>query len=374
MQIKNGTVFFPDGTFSKKNIIIENGKIIDVSDFTPDADAIDADGMYVVAGYIDMHIHGADGSDCCDEKMEALDTVASYLAKQGVTSFAATTMSLGEDTLSNVATLVKERMANPVKGNATIRGINMEGPFFCQAKRGAQNPEFIINPDYDFYKRINEKSGNNIKIVDIAPELEGSDEFIQKVSKECVVSIAHTEATYDIAERAFKNGAKNVTHLYNAMPPFSHREPGVVGAASDYAEHVELICDGIHSHPATVRSVFKLFGDDRVCIISDAMQACGLPDGQYELGGQAVFVNNGKAVIASGAIAGSTTNLAEGVRRAVKFGVPIESAFKAATINPAKVLGVDDKIGSVEVGKEADILLLDKNLVPQTIIIGGEIL
>ena len=374
MQIKNGTVFFPDGTFAKKNIIIENGKIIDVSDFTPDADAIDADGMYVVAGYIDMHIHGANGSDCCDGKMEALDTVAAYLAKQGVTSFAATTMSLGEDTLSNVATLVKERMANPVKGNATIRGINMEGPFFCQAKRGAQNPEFIINPDYDFYKRVNEKSGNNIKIVDIAPELEGSDEFIQKVSKECVVSIAHTEATYDIAERAFKNGAKNVTHLYNAMPPFSHREPGVVGAASDYAEYVELICDGIHSHPATVRSVFKLFGDDRVCIISDAMQACGLPDGQYELGGQAVFVNNGKAVIASGAIAGSTTNLAEGVRRAVKFGVPIESAFKAATINPARVLGVDDKIGSIEVGKEADILLLDKNLVPQTIIIGGEIL
>lgn len=374
MQIKNGRVFLKDGSFVQANIRIENGRITEVSDFTPDADAVDAKGMYVVPGYVDIHIHGADGSDCCDATVEALDTVAAYLAKQGVTSFAATTMSLGEDTLSAVAQAVKERMDNPAEGCAKIVGINMEGPFFSKAKRGAQNEKFIINPDYEFFSRVNAKSGNNVKLIDIAPELEGSKEFIEKASKDCVVSIAHTEADYDTSVMAFENGVTHVTHLYNAMPPFSHRAPGVVGAAADYAKDIELICDGIHSHPATVRSVFRLFGDDRVCIISDAMQACGLADGEYELGGQKVFVSESKATLANGTIAGSTTNLAEGVRRAVKFGVPLESALKAATANPARVLGMTGEIGSVEAGAKADILILDESLTPTTIIIDGKVL
>lgn len=374
MQIKNGRVFLKDGSFVQANIRIENGRITEVSDFTPDADAVDAKGMYVVPGYVDIHIHGADGSDCCDATVEALDTVAAYLAKQGVTSFAATTMSLGEDTLSAVAQAVKERMDNPAEGCAKIVGINMEGPFFSKAKRGAQNEKFIINPDYEFFSRVNAKSGNNVKLIDIAPELEGSKEFIEKASRDCVVSIAHTEADYDTSVMAFENGVTHVTHLYNAMPPFSHRAPGVVGAAADYAKDIELICDGIHSHPATVRSVFRLFGDDRVCIISDAMQACGLADGEYELGGQKVFVSESKATLANGTIAGSTTNLAEGVRRAVKFGVPLESALKAATANPARVLGMTGEIGSVEAGAKADILILDESLTPKTIIIDGKVL
>lgn len=374
MQIKNGRVFLKDGSFVQANIRIENGRITEVSDFTPDADAVDAKGMYVVPGYVDIHIHGADGSDCCDATVEALDTVAAYLAKQGVTSFAATTMSLGEDTLSAVAQAVKERMDNPAEGCAKIVGINMEGPFFSKAKRGAQNEKFIINPDYEFFSRVNAKSGNNVKLIDIAPELEGSKEFIEKASRDCVVSIAHTEADYYTSVMAFENGVTHVTHLYNAMPPFSHRAPGVVGAAADYAKDIELICDGIHSHPATVRSVFRLFGDDRVCIISDAMQACGLADGEYELGGQKVFVSESKATLANGTIAGSTTNLAEGVRRAVKFGVPLESALKAATANPARVLGMTGEIGSVEAGAKADILILDESLTPKTIIIDGKVL
>ncbi len=374
MQIKNGNVFLKDGSFVKANIRIDGGKITEVSDFTPEEGAVDAEGMYVVPGYVDIHIHGANGSDCCDATVDALDTVAAYLAKQGVTSFAATTMSLGEDTLSAVAEAVKFRMENPAENSAKIRGINMEGPFFSKAKRGAQNEKFIINPDYEFFSRVNAKSGNNVKLIDIAPELEGSVEFIKKASRDCVVSIAHTEADYDTAVTAFKSGVTHVTHLYNAMPPFSHRAPGVVGAASDYAKHVELICDGIHSHPATVRSVFKLFGDDRICIISDAMQACGLEDGEYELGGQKVFVSEGRATLANGTIAGSTTNLAEGVRRAVKFGVPVASALKAATVNPAGVLGIEDKAGILEAGRDADILILDESLTPKTVIISGKIL
>lgn len=373
MQIKNGTVFFKDGRFAKANVRIDNGIIADVSDFAPEADAVNAEGMYIVPGYIDLHIHGADGSDCCDATVEALDTIAAYLAKQGVTSFCATTMTLGEDILSRVAEAVKTRMADPAEYSAKICGINMEGPFVSKAKRGAQNERFIVDPDYDFFCRINEKSGHNVKLVDIAPELDGSMEFIQKASKDCVVSIAHTQADYDTAVTAFKNGVSHVTHIYNAMPPFTHRAPGVIGAAVDHARYVELICDGIHVHPAVVRTTFALFGD-RVCIISDAMKACGLADGEYELGKQAVFVRNGCAYLANGSIAASTTNLAECVRRAVKFGVPLEAALKAATINPARAIGEEGRIGSIEPGAEADILILDQDLNPQTIIISGKIL
>lgn len=280
---------------------------------------------------------------------------------------------VGEDILSKVAEAVKIRMDNPIEYGAKIRGINMEGPFVSKAKRGAQNEKFIINPDYGFFKCINEKSGYNVKFVDIAPELDGSIEFIQKAHKDCIVSIAHTQADYDTAVNAFKNGAAHVTHLYNAMPSFSHRAPGVIGAAADYARSVELICDGIHIHPAVVRATFAMFGD-RVCIISDAMKACGLADGEYELGKQAVFVRNGCAFLANGTIAASTTNVAECVRRTVKFGVPIETVLKAATINPARAIGEEGRIGSIEPGAEADILIMDKELNPQTIILGGKIL
>ncbi|MBD5098636.1 MAG: N-acetylglucosamine-6-phosphate deacetylase [Clostridiales bacterium] len=373
MQIKNGTAFFKDGSFGKTNVSINHGKISDVSSFAPEADAIDAEGMYVVPGYIDLHIHGADGSDCCDGTVGALDIMAAHLAKQGVTSFCATTMTLGEDVLSEVAEAVKTRMADPAEYSAKICGINMEGPFVSKAKRGAQNEKFIVNPDYDFFSRVNEKSGYHVKLIDVAPELDGAMEFIQKASKDCVVSIAHTQADYDTAVAAFKNGASHVTHLYNAMPAFTHRAPGVIGAAAEHTRYVELICDGIHVHPAVVKATFAMFGD-RVCIISDAMKACGLPDGEYELGKQAVFVRNGCAYLANGSIAASTTNLAECVRRTVKFGVPLEAALKAATINPARAIGEEGRIGSIETGAEADILILDKELHPKTIIVGGKIL
>ena len=187
-------------------------------------------------------------------------------------------------------------------------------------------------------------------------------DFIRQASQLCTVSLAHTTADYDTAMNAFENGAKHVTHLFNGMPPFHHRRPGVVGAAADTGVFVELISDGHHIHPSMVRSVFRLFGDDKVCLISDAMRACGMPEGRYDLGGQVVTVNYGAARIDSGSLAGSVTVLTDCFRKAVQFGVPLECALKAATINPATSAGLDHLLGSLAVGKRADILILNKDL------------
>ena len=208
--------------------------------------------------------------------------------------------------------------------------------------------------------------------MDVSPELPGALYFIRKASKMCTVSIAHTCATYEEAKAGFAAGATHTTHLFNAMPAFTHRAPGVVGAAADDAAHVEIISDGIHLHPAVVRAVFAMFGNDRVCLISDSMRAAGMPNGEYSLGGQKVFMNDGKATLEDGTIAGSATCLAECFRRAVKFGVPLETALKAATINPAKAVNLFDEVGSITTGKRADVLILNKEtLQPETIFIGG---
>ncbi|MEG2770057.1 MAG: amidohydrolase family protein, partial [Oscillospiraceae bacterium] len=245
------------------------------------------------------------------------------------------------------------------------------GPFFNKAKKGAQAEKYIINPDADMFDRLLTRSGDNILLWDCAPELEGAVDFIRHASEETTVSIAHTCATYDEAKAAFSAGANHVTHLFNAMPPYNHRDPGVVGAASDYADFVELICDGIHIHPSVIRGVFAQFGEDRVCLISDSMNACGMPNGTYSLGGQTVYVTDGKATLENGTIAGSATCLAECFRRCVKFGVPLETALRAATANPADSVGLYDEIGSISVGKRADILLLDADLQVEKVIHEG---
>ena len=304
---------------------------------------------------------------------ETIAVQSGYLARQGVTGFCATTMSFDEKTLTRAAECVKEHIQNAPAGHAGIRGINMEGPFISRSKAGAQNPKHIIRPDYDMFRRINNASGNRIRIVNVAPEVDGMEDFIKKASRECTVSIAHTTADYLTCLKAFENGASHVTHLYNAMPPFLHREPGVIGAAMEKADYVELICDGVHVHPSVIRATFRLF-PGRVCIISDSMKACGLADGEYSLGGQPVYVKNGLATHKDGTLAGSTVSLAECVRRTVKFGVALEEVLKAATINPARAIGGEGIFGSIECGAEADLLLLDQNLVPWTIIINGTIL
>ena len=240
----------------------------------------------------------------------------------------------------------------------------MEGPFISPAKKGAQNGKYIHKPDADMFRRLQEKAGGLFKLVDIAPEEEGSMKFIEALKDEVTISLAHTTADFDIANEAYQKGARHTTHLYNAMPSFSHRAPGVIGAACDN-EHVrvELIADGIHIHPAVVRTTFKMFGSDRVVLISDSMMATGLTDGDYSLGGQAVKVVGQLATLADGTIAGSATNLMGCVRSAVKnMGIPLGTAIKAAAVNSAKAIGITDNYGSITPGKKANLVLLDKDL------------
>ena len=376
MIIKNGQVFNSNGRFIPADVELAGDRIVKVAPAgTLHGDEeLDAAGKYVTPGFVDIHIHGAAGSDFCDG-MDGSDkyvrAMQKYLGSQGVTSFLGTTMAFSEEILDRIFDTARPIFGQEGYG-AILRGVNMEGPFFNKAKKGAQAEEYIIDPDWEMFQRLWERSGHNIRLVDVAPELPGALEFAQKASKLCTVSIAHTCATYEEATAAFANGFTHTTHLFNAMPAFTHRAPGVVGAASDFAEHIEMICDGIHLNPSVVRAVFNMFGPDRVCIISDAMQACGMPNGEYSLGGQKVFMTDGLATLADGTIAGSATCQAEGFRRAVKFGVPLESALKAATINPAKAAGLYDEVGSIAVGKRADVLVLGADLHPEHIFIGGK--
>lgn len=376
MIIKNGQVFNSNGRFIPADVELAGDRIVKVAPAgTLHGDEeLDAAGKYVTPGFVDIHIHGAAGSDFCDG-MDGSDkyvrAMQKYLGSQGVTSFLGTTMAFSEEILDRIFDTARPIFGQEGYG-AVLRGVNMEGPFFNKAKKGAQAEEYIIDPDWEMFQRLWERSGHNIRLVDVAPELPGALEFAQNASKLCTVSIAHTCATYEEATAAFANGFTHTTHLFNAMPAFTHRAPGVVGAASDFAEHIEMICDGIHLNPSVVRAVFNMFGPDRVCIISDAMQACGMPNGEYSLGGQKVFMTDGLATLADGTIAGSATCQAEGFRRAVKFGVPLESALKAATINPAKAAGLFDEVGSIAVGKRADVLVLGADLHPEHIFIGGK--
>ena len=376
MILKNGKIFTALGRFMEADVEIQGDRIARIAPAgtLEGSDVIDASGKYVTPGFVDIHIHGAFGDDfcdCVDGSDQYVKTMAKYLGSQGVTTFMGTTMAFSEEILTGIFQTVRP-LFNQEGLGAVLRGVNMEGPFFNKDKKGAQAEEYIIDPDTAMFDRLFEVSGGNIKLVDVAPELPGSLEFIEQASKKCTVSIAHTCATYEEAKAAFAHGASHTTHLFNAMPAFTHRAPGVVGASADDAAHVEMICDGIHLHPAVVRAVFALFGDERVCLISDSMRACGMPNGEYSLGGQKVIMNDGKATLEDGTIAGSATCLAECFRRAVKFGVPLETALRAATINPAQAVGLFDELGSITAGKRADVLVLNKDLQPEHIFVGGK--
>lgn len=376
MILKNGQVFNALGRFLKADVEIEGDRIVQVAPAGTlhGEEEMDAAGKYVTPGFVDIHIHGAAGADfcdCVDGRDQYVRTMQQYLGSQGVTTFMGTTMAFSEEILNGIFSTVKPLFHKEGNG-AVLRGVNMEGPFFNKAKKGAQAEKYIVDPDWAMFQRLYETSGENIKLVDVAPELPGAVEFIENASKLCTVSIAHTCASYEEAKAAYAAGATHTTHLFNAMPVFTHRAPGVVGAAADDAAHVEMISDGIHLHPAVVRAVFALFGADRVCLISDSMRACGMPNGEYSLGGQKVFMKDGLATLEDGTIAGSATCLAECFRRAVGFGVPLETALRAATINPAQAVGLFDELGSVTAGKRADLLVLNKDLQPEAIFIGGK--
>lgn len=370
MIIKNGMVYSEKGTFEKVDIYIREDRFTDNNE--NDKDIMDAEGLYAIPGLTDIHFHGCAGYDFCDGSQEALEAIATYQAENGITSICPATMTLDDEALTKIFTNAAEYKSE--KG-ATLVGINMEGPYLSYSKRGAQNPSFLRKPDGEHFRKMNKLSGNLIKLVVIAPEEEGARAFIKELKDEVVISIGHTNANYQVALEAFNEGASHVTHLYNAMIPFSHREPGVVGAALDSeSTKVELICDGIHVHPSVIRATFKIFGDDRIILVSDSMRATGMEDGQYSLGGQLVNVNGDRATLADGTIAGSVINLMECMKKAISFGIPVESAVKCVAVNPAKVIGIYDEYGSITPGKYANLVLLDKDFNVKVVILKGKLI
>lgn len=360
MIIKRGKVFQEDGNFLEQTLYVNDHRLVDKAEYQDDGEVIDAEGLLVLPGLVDIHSHGAAGEDFSDGNPEGLKKILQYEKRCGITSYCPTSMTFPKERLRQIFASIKGAQT---EDGATVVGINMEGPFLDPAKKGAHVEKWIAAPDVAFVRELNQDADGLVRLVTLAPNMDGAEEFIKEMHEEVCISLGHTAADYDCASRAMKLGAHHVTHLYNAMQPFGHRAPGLIGAAMDDPEcMVELICDGYHIHPSAIRAAFRLFGPERVILISDSMRATGMENGTYELGGQEVTVKDRKAVLKDGTLAGSATNLYGCMCKAVEFGIPLEQAIMAATANPARSIGIFDCVGSIRIGKQADLLLVSENL------------
>lgn len=370
MILKGGQVFF-ENRLQPLDIEIAGDTVAQVAAGISGAGE-DCTGCLVIPGLVDIHSHGCKGLDFCTASEDEMDTMCNFYADNGVTSVGATGMTLSKDMLLEIFRKIGKKAEHGTTG-AHILGINMEGPFLAPEKKGAHDPQYIVLPDVEELRELNRASGGRVLIVDFSPTAPGSLDFIKALKGEVVLSLAHTAADYDTSMAAIAAGASNVTHLFNAMLPFAHRAPGLIGAAFDSDVTAELICDGIHIHPAVIRTAFKVLGQ-RAVLVSDSMCAAGMPDGQYSLGGLDVTVENRKAFLKDGTIAGSTITVYEGLCNAVKFGVPLETAIHAATAAPAKAVRRQDSVGTIAVGRKADIVILDRaTMAIRKVIIDGKL-
>ena len=374
MFYKNARIFTAEGVFRTGAFsVTDDGRFGQVLPDTVPEDAVDLQGATVIPGLVDVHIHGAMGGDFSDGDLEGLTRMAQYLLRSGVTSFAPASMTLPYDVLEKAFACGKTLAAQQPEDCARFMGIHMEGPYFSENKKGAQNGAYLKTPDFPGFAALQASCDGLVKIVDVAPELPGAAEFVAQAKELATVSVAHTDSDYDHAKAAFDAGVTHLTHLFNAMPGIHHRDPGVIPAAAENPNvRAELICDGLHVHPASVRLAFGMFGAHRMVLVSDALRCCGMPDGAYELGGQTVNLSGGIARLADGTIAGSATNLYECMRRAMTFGIPEESAVLAATRNPAQAIGAAEKIGSIGPGKLADFLVCSADYAQKRVFLGGK--
>lgn len=374
MIIRNAKVFTGGCRFEERDLLIRDGRIVFGAVPMDGEEVLDARGSYALPGLVDIHFHGAVGHDFCDADEAGLQAIADFEASKGVLAICPATMTFSEEILNGI---MDAAAVHKNERGADLVGINMEGPYISPRKVGAQNPKYVMGADAGMFRRLQARSGGLIKLVDVAPEEPGNLDFIRACRDEVRISIAHTCTDYETAKEAFAAGASHMTHLYNAMPGITHRAPGPIIAALEEGAEVELITDGVHIHPAMVRFTFRTFGDSHVILVADSMMACGLPDGQYSLGGQAVTVCGPRATLTEhpDTIAGSATCLYDCMRHAVlDMGVPLASAVRAASLNPARNIGIDADYGSLEPGRWGNVVLADGQLNIQKVIRRGKVL
>lgn len=379
MLIKNGLVFY-NGKFTEKDIRITEGSFESLEtsgtlEIHENEEIVDAAGKYVLPGLVDIHSHGRAGADFSFADEEALERMSISYAESGVTAVLATTMTNEPEEVKRAVASIRgfcDKNEAEQSAKAGIIGIHMEGPFLGEKKKGAHDPRYLLAPDVNFYEEMQELSGGRVKLMAIDPELPEAEKLVRRCKTDGVtVSLGHTACNYDLACEASVWGADHVTHLFNAMQPLHHREPGLIGAAVDKEMYVELICDGIHLHPSIIRMMFKLC-PEKALLISDSMPAAGLSDGEYMLGGITVYVKDGKATQEDGTIAGSTISVYDAMTNAIRFGVPAEQAILSASYLPAKSVGAEDKVGSIECGRKADFLIVDKEWKLEKVYISGK--
>ncbi len=370
--IINGKIVLENQILQNKVLVFDN-KIVDIANEIPnECEIIDAKGKFVTPGLIDIHIHGNMGKDTMEGSEEALSIIANSIARHGVTSFLPTTMTMDEGLINNALKSIKDCMKNKIKGSQ-ILGAHLEGPFINNDYKGAQNSKFIVSPSYDLIKRYEDV----IKIITYAPETDKEFEFTKEIRKntDIVLSIGHSNAKFEEAREAINLGASNITHIFNGMNGLNHRDPGVVGAALTTNVYCEMIADEIHILKDLFQFILNNKGEDKIVLITDSIEAGGLDDGEYSLGGQKVIVKDNQARLESGNLAGSVMPLNKMVYNFMNnTNLDINKVIKLASINPAKSIKIDDKKGSLEIGKDADIAIFDEKLNCYMSINNGEII